>query len=190
MPFTERLVGPSNDLVREIISVIKSSPTWQAANERLAQYGIEFTDARQELNQTGAPGGYALDVKKVLLNANTFRRRDTPWDVILNHELVHKEQMDRMMQSGGDPDEVHRSLERRFIARDGTINMANYTQHPFEMQALAKNAVVAAGRHAKHELRRGRLGAYAPLEPGDKKRFGKYAYQMLQAEELADSLIG
>lgn len=184
----ETFTGPPEEEVNAAVEIIKRSNTWQEANQSLEPYWVRFADDNPILNHTGAVGGFDHESGFVELNARYFNRHGVDWRTVIEHELTHHGQMRRAWNRGGDLKQIKASHERHFFDKNGNIRMDRYTTHPLEMQALARNAVSSAklsGRNAQDLLRRGKLGALAPLPPGNRKRFGKYAYQMLTAEGLS-----
>lgn len=177
----EKLTGPSAEQVSAIADIIRNSSSWQEANERLEPHGVVFMDDHPVLVETGAIGGYDPDYGKVILNARYFPIPEQYLHTAIEHELTHSEQMARAAARGGDPRRIVGSRAQQMQQLSGNEWRRRYARDPLEMQALARNAVSAArraGRNPRNLLRRGKLGSYAPLRPGDPKRFGKYAYQM------------
>lgn len=184
----EKLTGPSQEEVDEILRVIDTSRTWQEANEQLKRFGVEFTDSHPDIVDNNAIGGCTGEW--VLLNARHFRYTPTAkWRTVIEHELTHREQMRRAAQRGADSRKVTDRKLAQFT-KSGRVDPELYLRDPLEMQALARNAVTAA-RAAKEDpmklLRSGGLARYSPLPPLNKKRFHKYAYQM--AESVAAALL-
>jgi hypothetical protein len=178
---TEKLTGPSPEQVHTIADIIQRSPNWPEANQRLEPYGVVFMDDHPILVQTGALGGYDPDYGKVILNAAYFPIPEKFLYTAIEHELTHVEQMARAAARGGDVQKIVGTRAQQMQQLSGNEWRRRYARDPLEMQALARNAVTAArkaGRNPRALLRRGRLGSYAPIPPGDPKRFGKYAYQM------------
>jgi hypothetical protein len=174
----EAVVGPSPEEVEHIMDLANGSRNWQEANEKIKPYGVAFSN-HSMLASTGAIGGYDPESGMVLLNAKYFPMPAKYLRIALEHELVHRDQMSRAVKRGADPAKIVHSKLQRYLKGD----WKSYKQDPLEMQALAYNAVASARRSDEDPralLRRGYLRQHAPLPPGDRKRFGKYAYQITQ----------
>ena len=188
----EVYTGPSKADIDAAVQIIRygNHDTWQEANVLLEPHWVAFNDSWPILIRSGAIAGFDADTGFVLLNANGYRYCSSPtidWRTVIEHELTHRGQMLRAYQRGGNLAKIVKSHEKYFLGKHGEVRMDRYTTHPLEMQALARNAVSKAktfGRDPAVLMRRGELGQYAPLAPGDRKRFGKYAYQMLQGESF------
>lgn len=179
----ERLIGPPAELVDELVWIINRARTWQEANESLSAYGIAFTTTNPDLNRTGAVGGCNHEDTLIYLNATYFGRR-MDWHTVLAHELTHRDQLERLHATGKDVNAIYAKKEKRYYDKEGYVRPEVYLNDPAELQALARNAVDSAVKQGKdvHQLlRRGHLGRYSPIPPGDAKRFGKYAHQFIGA---------
>ena len=172
----ESLFGPEAEEVNEVVSIIQSAQTWEEANEKLKPFRIRFS----ENSPYGSPG-FDPATGITWLPARIFGTGQD-WFTIIEHEFTHRDQMVRAWQRGGDLDRITASQNRHFFDKRGNLRMDRYKSHPLEMQALAKNAISKAtkqGKDLEKMARSGQLRGYAPYPPGNRKRFGKYAYQML-----------
>jgi hypothetical protein len=177
----DALTGPTRSDVDRIIGVINRARSWQAANKALAGNGVRFTDDHPDLNRHGALG--AADGTEVVLNASFFHRVGSEMlRTTIEHELTHREQMLRAAKTGADPKSVTSRKLASWLDKWGRVNLQRYLSDPLEMQALAYNAVRSAGDRGADvagRLRSGTLAFDAPLTPRNRKRFGKYAYQIM-----------
>ena len=175
----ELLTGPTSDEVEDILAIIRSAPTWQDANEKLEGTYIRFDPDDPAIKATGAVG--AMNGEWITLNPLIFRMEDERLRIVIEHELTHRDQMLSASASGGDPLQITADKLDHYSDEHGRIDIDKYLRDPLEMQALARNAVGGARRAGKDVgdlLRRGKLDRYAPMTPLNRKRFGKYAYQM------------
>jgi hypothetical protein len=180
------VLGPSAEEVQEIVNIIKAGGDMQALNAQLVPRGIAFDYHETFRAHPGAIGAFDGETMMVLLNPASlapYVRNRVPWETVIAHELTHREQMSRAQDAGADPGKITGNKLAKFTRPGGGIDTDKYLSDPLELQALARNAVDAAsakGHDVGKAMRKGNLGGYAPLPPGDQKRFGKYAYQYAQ----------
>jgi hypothetical protein len=187
----ELLIGPSSEEIDRIVRLVQGSRTWQEANRKIERFGIVFANDNPDLISTGAIGGYNPETNRVELNAAHFPiRPEGRLRTAIEHELMHRDQMQRAQERGGNPTEIVRRKLNAYI-QGGVVNAEKYGRDPLEMQALARNAVSMArakGLNPKKLMRAGELYRYAPLTPLDLKRFHKYAYRMAE-RLLGETLV-
>lgn len=153
----------------------------EAANAALRPYHIAFEEIPEWKRFPEAFGGYSADLERIALNPRKWPLRQVvAWPVVISHELAHADQMARASAAGASPKEIVRR-KLAYMTPGGRMDYTRYLSDPLELQALARNAVDAVPGSAAQHLRQGTLSRYAPLPPGNLRRFGKYAYEIATA---------
>jgi hypothetical protein len=173
--------------LKHILAIIRRSEGPSEANERFAKHGY-----RVRFNPTlKTPAAY-LGVEDMIY-IHPRLGRDPDLLEIIEHEMMHREQYKRVRQRGGNPKEVATSYRSHIMDPRGRIRVDRYSSHPHELQANARAAISLARRKGLDPyqlLLQGKLGdILQTVPPGNKARFAKYVWQMLQAEKERDKPI-
>jgi len=177
--------------IDEIVRILRSNSDIARLNARLAPHSVSI-EWNEEVDKVGAPGGWSGE--KMIVNPKMLRVLQAYPDSLrelISHELVHREQSQRVQAAGKDPVEIATQTSDRYMPTGNEpVDVNAYLEEPAEAMALAKNAVDKMRSQGynqiqmKELLRRGHARRASPVRiTGKGQRFHKYAYQYANREE-------